>query len=122
MNPNTTFILNSKDILPVGKRSWFLTKSSCNQGLEENRVLLLSACDPGQFTCDNGECIDIVNRCDGFAQCKDLSDEKACILAYADPDNNLRGKTQPSKADTLPVEVSLQILVISYIVHLFGTS
>ena len=112
MNPNVSLILNSKDLLPVGKRSWFLTESSCNQGLEEDRVLLLSACDQGQFTCDNGECIDIVNRCDGVTQCNDQSDEKACILAFANPENYLKGKTPPSKADTLSVEVSSQVWVI----------
>ena len=93
MNPNNTFTLTSQDNLPVGRRPWFLSKSSCNQGLNEERVLLLSTCTPGlQFTCDNGECIDIVNRCDGLVQCNDQSVEKACILAYTDPDNYLKGK------------------------------
>ena len=113
MNPNNTFTLNSKDLLPVGKRPWFLTKSSCNQGLDEERVLLLSTCKPGsQFTCDNGECINIVNRCDGLAQCNDLSDEKGCVLAFTDPENYLKGKTPPSETNTLPVEVSSQVWVI----------
>ena len=90
MNPNKTFTLNSRDLLPVGKRSWFISQSSCSQGLDEERVLLLSTCNAGQFTCDNGECISIESRCDGVVQCGDLSDEKACILAYANPENYLK--------------------------------
>lgn len=41
-------------------------------------------CSDDQWTCDNGDCISIANRCDGRVECKDRSDETAenCIHLY----------------------------------------
>ncbi|XP_037738233.1 suppressor of tumorigenicity 14 protein isoform X1 [Chelonia mydas] len=33
---------------------------------------------PGKFTCNTGRCIDKVMRCDGWVDCTDASDERAC--------------------------------------------
>ena len=78
INENISIILKDEDFLPVGKKPWSLPDSICNKGLDEERTLLLTSCKVGQFCCDNGECLDIINRCDGVAQCSDLSDEKTC--------------------------------------------
>ena len=112
MNENVSIILNDNDILPVGKKSWVLPESSCNKGLDEERTLLLTSCKIGQYSCDDGRCIDIVNRCDGVAHCNDLSDEKSCQLVNIDPKKYLKGKTPPSETETLPVEVSSQVWAI----------
>ena len=109
MNENISIILNDNDILPVGKKTWTLPESSCNKGLDEERSLLLTSCKVGQFSCNNGQCIDIVNRCDGAAHCQDLSDEKSCRLVNIDPEKYLKGKTPPSETETLPLEVSSQV-------------
>ena len=109
MNENVSIILKDNDILPVGRKSWLFPESSCNKGLNEERRLLLTSCKIGQFSCDDGQCIDIVNRCDGVAHCNDLSDEKSCQLVKIDPEKYLKGKTPPSEAAMLPVEVSSQL-------------
>lgn len=36
------------------------------------------SCSENQFSCDNGRCLDIRARCDGLAQCADISDEIGC--------------------------------------------
>ena len=89
MDANSSIILKDDNYLPVGKNLWTLPASSCNKGVEEERFLLLTSCGVGQFSCDNGECIDIINRCDGMAHCRDLSDEKACRLVNFDPEKYL---------------------------------
>ena len=109
MSENISITLNGKDILPVGKKRWKIPNSSCNDGLDEERILLLSSCKVGEFSCDNGECIDIVERCDGVPECGDFSDEKNCRLVNIDPEKYLKGKTPPSETPTLPVEVSSQV-------------
>ena len=112
MSENSPIILSDDDILPVGKKPWSLPSSSCNKGLDEERTLLLTSCKEGQFSCDNAECIDIVNRCDGVTQCIDASDEKTYRLVNFDPEKYLKGKTPPSENSTLPLEVSGQIWTI----------
>ena len=112
MSENVSIILNDKDHLPVGKKVWSLPKSSCNKGLDEERALLLTSCSAGDFTCDNGQCIDIVDRCNGVPECQDLSDEKNCRLVNIDPEKYLKDKTPPSNSSTLPVEVSSQIWAV----------
>ena len=109
---NNSVVLNENDVLPVGKKPWMLPESSCNKGLDEERILLLTSCNKGQFSCDNAQCIDISNRCDGVADCDDLSDEKSCRLVNVDPEKYLKDKTPPSEMKTLQVEVSGQVWAI----------
>ena len=45
INENTSIILKDNNFLPVGKKLWTLPESSCNKGLDEERVLLLTSCN-----------------------------------------------------------------------------
>ena len=36
------------------------------------------SCAVSNFTCDNGECVDENDRCDGEDDCEDNSDENNC--------------------------------------------
>ena len=96
----------------MGRKKWHIPESDCNKGMDEERLLQLSSCTGNTFSCDDGECIDIENRCDGINHCNDLSDEKACQLVNFDPEKYLKGKAPPSNEDSLLVEVSTDIEVI----------
>jgi hypothetical protein len=61
-------------------------------------VLLLAACKEDEFTCANKYCIPKSNRCDGFNDCQDGSDEQNCrmhpdlIMLYNILTPTIRGK------------------------------
>ena len=44
------------------------------------RKLKFTTCTTGQFTCQNGRCIEIQHRCDKIEQCDDKSDENNCKI------------------------------------------
>ena len=46
------------------------------------RKLKFTRCAPGKFTCNDGLCIDIDQRCDKVEQCLDKSDEVDCKIVH----------------------------------------
>ena len=49
----------------------------------------LSGCADDEFTCDDGQCIQMRDRCDQILDCRDKSDEQNCkIIILKDGYNN----------------------------------
>ena len=72
-------------------------------------------CDPrSQFTCWNGDCISLNQRCDERAHCPDSSDEHSCRLVTFDKD--VYRKTyvprNPSEEGPLKIEVGFDVIDI----------
>ena len=61
---------------------WTVTGDSveCNNGFPYTTLLKLSGCKDTEFTCHDGECIKMEERCDQIIHCRDQSDENDCSL------------------------------------------
>ncbi|KAK7073106.1 hypothetical protein SK128_019624 [Halocaridina rubra] len=67
-------------LYPFGTNHWTMMGEEC--GILSNEVipLTISACEIGQFTCNDGTCINLMKRCDLRFDCPDKSDENDCSL------------------------------------------
>ena len=54
------------DALPVGRHQWRIENNVCNQGETSIETLLISGCQEDQYTCDDGKCLNINQRCNNI--------------------------------------------------------
>ena len=62
---NTLTMMNTNN-LPFGRHKWRIENNICNEGKTNFETLQLSACPEGGFTCDDGKCLDISQRCNNI--------------------------------------------------------
>nr|XP_027227686.1 ligand-gated ion channel 50-like [Penaeus vannamei] len=74
-------------------------------------VLLLTACEADEFTCDDGSCISKSRRCDLTLDCADQSDEMGCSVVLV-PDG-YAPKLPPPTIDARPVPVHVALNLTS---------
>ena len=67
----------------LGKHEWTVTGDSyeCHKGEPHKYYMKLTGCHKQrEFTCDDGQCVTIEQRCDQIPDCRDGSDESGCQL------------------------------------------
>ena len=89
-------------------------KCSSDKG-QESVVLKLTTCSDEQFSCKDGQCIHMEQRCDQAANCRDKSDEVNCRLLVME--DNYNKKIAPFSFDNenqsnIPVMINVSISVI----------
>ena len=70
-----------------------------------------TTCSAAQFTCDDGQCIDIEERCDQSADCEDTSDENNCKML--DMEQNYNKATPPFILDKKPKTIKTAKINVS---------
>ena len=111
----------SKESFALGKQEWTITgdHSNCHEGMTYTTNLKLSGCNSLEhFTCDDGQCIALEQRCDQLPNCRDKSDERGCnILVLEDGYNKRIPPITTSGSTMIPVTCDVSI-VLSKVVHI----
>ena len=106
--PELSLKMLDTDVLPIGKHKWMVENNACNEGKTSAEILQLSGCEEEQFTCDDGKCLEMSQRCNNIEDCDDVSDEKNCRTVYIDPEKYLKSKPPPSNEDDAKLPVILR--------------
>ena len=69
----------------LGRHTWTITGDKCIVGQKSyDADLKLTLCSETEFTCRDGGCVNMDQRCDQIPNCKDSSDEKGCQTLILD--------------------------------------
>ena len=103
----------------LGKHRWTVSNDvfSCNKGQPYSTLLMLSGCNPdGEFTCDDGQCITMEQRCNQIPNCRDDSDELGCQLLVVKDGYNMKippiVPTGGNDFNPTNVDISIRLLKI----------
>ena len=85
----------------VGKHNWTIKgDKGCNGGKPYVTELKMSGCRKGNFTCNDGQCVSMDQRCNQLANCRDKSDEENCKILVLEKSYN---KNIPPTECDIPV-------------------
>ena len=91
----------------LGKHNWTIQgDKGCSSGESYVREMKLSGCEYGNFTCSDGECVSMDERCNQLPDCKDKSDESNCKILVLEDSYN---KNVPPIYSNHSVNVSISI-------------
>ena len=75
-----------------------------------------TGCKESEYTCDDGQCVQMDQRCDQFPDCKDSSDEKGCQLVVLNEGYNKDvapfSMTNAGKIIQVEVNVSIKLFKV----------
>ena len=105
----------SKVSYVLGKHKWTVTGDvyDCHEGQPYTTFLKLSGCSKGEFTCNDGQCVTMEQRCDQLPDCRDKSDERGCQLLVIEEgyNKNVPPITSVSETDRTVLAVSVDISI-----------
>ena len=112
----TATLRASRNSHALGKHNWTITgdKHQCYKGKEYSIEMKLTGCDDKtQFTCDDGQCVKMEERCNQMPDCEDKSDELNCRILVLERGFNKRvppvGTTSGEVRMLDPVEVRISL-------------
>ena len=71
-----------------------------------------TGCKESEFTCNDGQCVQMDQRCDQFPDCKDSSDEKGCQLVVLNEGYNKNVPPFSMTERVVEVNVSIKLFKV----------
>ena len=107
----------------LGKHEWTISNDDyhCRKGKTYTTMLKLTGCNPesgvkesGEFTCDDGQCVKMEERCNQIPDCRDESDEKECqlIILKDGYNKNIPPIARAKDGSAIPADVSISITLM----------
>ncbi|XP_047737922.1 uncharacterized protein LOC125178375, partial [Hyalella azteca] len=106
-------IPDSPSDYPFGTKTWEVESQICGYNRGEKVHLTISACFPGEYTCDDGSCIDLRKKCDLRVDCPDNSDETKCTLLSI-PIGYSNSIPPPPLVQSEPLPVNISVFISSF--------
>jgi hypothetical protein len=104
------YLENDRQTLPLGRQVWTTGPETilCGETGGFSLSLTFSICFPNQFTCNNGFCIDLKQRCDNLMDCEDKSDELDCQYVVFDS-GYLKHLIPTDESGTQPIFINVTL-------------
>ena len=99
----------------LGKHNWTI---SDDEGKMHTTMLKLTGCNPeGEFTCSDGQCVKMEERCNQVPDCRDESDERDCrMITLKDGYNkNIPPIGRAKTGGAIPANVSISITLMKVV-------
>ena len=96
----------------LGRHNWTIRgDKGCSKDGEEYTIeLKMSGCQDGNFTCDDGQCVSMDQRCDQLPDCLDKSDEENCNILHLEKSYNKNVPPIISRNERVNVLISINLL------------
>lgn len=95
----------------LGKQNWMIQgHGDFNDGKEQFLKLKMSGCQEDEFTCNDGQCLSMNQRCNQPPDCQDKSDERNCQILVLEDGYNKRVPAIHLKEHFVNVSVSIDLL------------
>ena len=103
-----------KASLLLGPHQWTVHNDSekCTTEKSYTIMMLMTACNATEFTCTDGSCVRMANRCDGKVECADGTDETGCTIVVPDVGYN-KLLVPPPRKEEEKLQVKLLVNIIN---------
>ena len=103
----------------LGKYKWNISNDAfeCSEEHSYNTMLKLTGCKEDEFTCDDGQCVKMEERCNQIPDCRDKSDENDCRLIVLEPSYNkdIPPIERNRDGSAKPADVSISITLMKVV-------